>query len=738
MANTIGTAYIQIEPTTKGISGSISNILDNEASQAGTSAGNKLSSALGSAAKVGVTAIAGATAAVGAFGKASIDAGQVFDSSMSQVAATMGYSTAELADSTSEASQNFQKLRDFAQEMGSKTAFSASEAADALNYMALAGYDAETSMQMLPNVLNLAAAGGIDLASASDMVTDAQSALGLSLEETGVMVDQMAMASSKSNTSVAQLGEAFLTIGANAKSLSGGTQELSTALGILADNGIKGAEGGTHLRNIMMSLNPTTDAAASAWERLGVSAYDTATGALRPLEDTFADLNEAMEGMTDQEKTDILSKMFNKTDLASVNALLATQSERWDELSGAIGEASGSAQNMAEVQLDNLSGDITLFQSALEGTKIALSDALTPALRDFVQIGSEGLSAITTAFKSGGLEGAMDALGDTLTKLVEKVTSMLPEMVNAGMSLLKSVGDGILQNLPEIIKAGLEIVLELANGLAESLPELIPTIVDVVLEITDTLIDNVDLLIDGAIALIVGLAEGLINALPRLIEKIPEIVIKIGDAVIRNAPKLVKAAIELILTLQKGLLDNIPKLIQAVPKLIEAMKDQFIARLEAMVQIGSDLVDGIKRGISQAWEHLLSWLGDLCGGLVDKVKSALKIGSPSKLFRDEVGKWIPEGVAVGIDANVDSIDDSMLNMQSRLDPNKLVTASSELELDGQANSSNINTESISEAVTSAIIEAMRGMGIYMDSKQVGYMVASSVDARLGQLAVRRV
>ena len=138
------------------------------------------------------------------------------------------------------------ELRDFAQEMGSTTAFSATEAADALNYMALAGYDAETSMTMLPNVLNLAAAGGMELATASDMVTDSQTALGLSLEETSTLVDQMALASSKTNTSVSQLGEAILSIGGTAKNLSGGTTELNQVLGLLADNGIKGAEAGTH------------------------------------------------------------------------------------------------------------------------------------------------------------------------------------------------------------------------------------------------------------------------------------------------------------------------------------------------------------------------------------------------------------------------------------------------------------------------------------------------------------
>lgn len=718
--NTIGTAYVQIEPSTEGISGKLSSVLEPEAERAGSSAGGKLSSALGNAAKIGAAAIAGATTAIGAFGKASVDAGMQFDSSMSQVAATMGFSTDELNKSGSEAQKTFQQLRDFAQEMGSTTAFSASEAADALNYMALAGYDANTSMKMLPNVLNLAAAGGIDLASASDMVTDAQSALGLSLEETGVMVDQMAAASSKSNTSVAQLGEAFLTIGANAKSLSGGTQELSTALGILADNGIKGAEGGTHLRNIMMALNPTTDKAKDAWEQLGISAYD-AQGNLRPLEDTFGDLNKAMEGMTDQEKTAMLSKMFNKTDLASVNALLATQSERWDELSGAIGDASGAAQDMAGVQLDNLSGDITLFQSALEGAKIAVSDQLTPSLREFVQFGSEGLSELTQSFKADGLTGAMEKFGELLSELLNKIIEMLPDMINAGIKLIDALGQGIMDNLPlildsaiqivtmlgtyiiehldELIETGVQIIVTLALALADALPELIPTLVDTVLYIADILIDNIDLLVDAAIAIMVGLAEGIINALPRLIEKAPEIILKFADALIRNVPKLLKAAGEMIISLIKGLNDNLPDLLDAGANLIIKLIEKFMTLKDKMKEVGHEIIEGLKKGISETWDKLTTWVEEKFSSLVDGVCSALRIGSPSKVFRDEVGKWIPEGVAVGIEANSDSITNALDDMTS----DTLVTA-------GRfANDMSISTNYAGASASNDVMENILGL-----------------------------
>lgn len=332
------------------------------------------------AAKAVGVAVAAATAATAKVVKDSVAAGREFDTSMSQVAATMGKSVDDIGN-----------LREFAIQMGEATKFSAKEAADALNYMALAGYDADTSMKMLPNVLNLAAAGGMELAEASDMVTDTQSALGLSIEQTSKMVDQMAKAASTTNTSVAQLGEAMLTVGGTAKSMKGGTVEISQALGLLADNGVKGAEGGTALRNILLGLS--SDKFEKTFGALGVSAYDT-EGNMRSLQDVFADMNSAMADMTVEEQTKALSSAFNKVDLKSLNALLGTDAKRWEQVSSAIADSAGAAQKMADTQLDNLEGDLTLFDSALYTTKIRISDALTPAMRDFVQFGTDGLGEL--------------------------------------------------------------------------------------------------------------------------------------------------------------------------------------------------------------------------------------------------------------------------------------------------------------------------------------------------------
>lgn len=506
------------------------------------------------------TAIAGATTAVVGFSGKAVQAGMTFDSSMSQVAATMGVTTDEIKN-----------LRDFAQKMGSTTAFSASQAADALNYMALAGYDADKSMAMLPNVLNLASAGSIDLATASDMVTDAQSALGLSMEQTTTMVDQMAMASSKSNTSVSQLGEAILTIGATAKSVKGGTTELNTVLGVLADNGIKGSDGGTHLRNMILSLTNPTAEASKELKKLGISVYDS-EGNMRSMIDIIGDLQTKTKSMTASQKDSAIGAIFNRADMASVNALLNTSMDRYQELTGYIEKASGASEKMANTQLDNLSGDITLFKSALEGAEIALSDELTPTLRQFVQLGSDGLSKVTTAFQEGGIKGAFSAFGEWLSGALDMVVQYLPDIVEAGMSLLGAFVDGIIDNADTIIEAAekiitmladklldperaskllqtaINIIVKIANGLIQALPNLIPAIAKVIAELVRTLTkpENLKALIQCALQLILALAIGLVEAIPEIVKVIPEIVVNIVTALIENAPLILETLLELV------------------------------------------------------------------------------------------------------------------------------------------------------------------------------------------------
>lgn len=639
----------------------------DEASGKTSGFADKLKTGLANAAKAGAAAMAAATAAVTAFAKASIDTGMQFDSAMSQVAATMGTTVDQI-----------QNLRDFAMEMGASTAFSANEAAEALNFMALAGYDADQAMEALPNVLNLAAAGGIALAQASDMVTDAQSALGLSMEESAELVDKMAMASSKSNTSVAQLGDAILTIGGTAKNLAGGTTELATALGILADNGIKGAEGGTALRNIVLSLSAPTDTAAKAMRNLGLEVYD-ADGNMRPLNETFGDLEAVLSTMTQGEQTEVLNTIFNKVDLKSVNALLANTGERFYELSGYIDNATGSAEKMAATQLDNLTGDITLMKSALEGAQIILSDQLTPNLRSFVQFGSSGITQIADAFKEGGLSGAMDAFSDVLSDGLDMVISGLPQMLDAGAQLLGAVGKGIVSNLPTIGKAalqigktllskiagevpnifdaGIEIIQNLSSGVSSAIPEFLSVALPAILDFSGMLRENFGNFVDTGIDLIQNIAKGIADGLPVLIENVPLIVSNIAGLINDNALKILQAGVNIVITLGTGIIQAIPTLVANIPQIITAIVDVITAF--QWIDIGKNIIEFFGNGIKSMVNFVKEAAKNVRGSVTDTLKNLpqtlLDLGK--KIFTDfgdainSMKTWVIEKVS-GISSGV--------------------------------------------------------------------------------------
>ncbi len=345
--------------------------------------------------------------------------GSSFEASMSQVAATMGITSA---------SEEFEVLSTAAKQAGETTKFSATQAGDALNYLALAGYDANKAVEALPIVLNTAAAGGMDLAYTSDLITDSMSALGLGMEELSSFSDRLAVTSQKSNTNVAQLGEAILTVGGTAKTLSGGVVEMNTALGILADNGIKGSEGGTALRNVILSLSAPTSTAADMLQKLNVTAFDAA-GNMRPLQDTFGDLNTALSKLSDQEKTAALNEIFNKVDLKSVNALLGTSAERFDELSGYIENCEGAASDMADTMSSNLKGDITIMQSALEGLGVATYEKFAVPMRTAVQEVTGVISQLTERLKNGDLSDTFDKISEGFARLTTAAVDLLGNTV---------------------------------------------------------------------------------------------------------------------------------------------------------------------------------------------------------------------------------------------------------------------------------------------------------------------
>jgi len=734
-----------------------------------SSIGGVIGKGLSTAGKIAGVAIGAATTAVGVFAKSSLDAGMDFDKAMSQVQATMLKTNEEMTNSIGHSSTAFGEfegnLREFAQFLGQNTAFSATEAAEALNYMALAGYSTQESMDMLPNVLSLAAAGNFDLARASDMVTDAQTAFGISAERTTQMVDEMAKAASTGNTSVEQLGDAFLVVGGLAKELNGGMvtladgtqapvdglQEMEIALTAMANAGVKGSEAGTHMRNMLLKLSSPTDAGTQALEEMGVTVFDT-EGKMRSLADIFGDLSDELDNMTQEQKIQTISDLFNTRDMASAEALLAAVGQDWDEIGASILDAKGSAAEMSKIQLNNLEGDITLFKSALEGAKIAISDQLTPSLREFVRFGTSGLSTLTDAFQKGGLSGAMEAFGTILSNGLNMIISKLPDFINAGMQLLGAFGQGILDNLPTIVDAAVQIVVMLVQGIVKALPQLAEGVVTLVQSLGQALYENQDSLIQAGKTLldfiwnglttnlpqflanayaalpnviskitefikgngsdfigagielisnlingilesfpeviramtelfiqmvfaltdpsnlaqivvvagniIMTLANGILEALPQLLDAIPQIISNLVGALVASLPEILAVGVQLLVALITGIIQTIPRLVLAIPAIITVLVGGLVQGIQAIVDVGRDIVEGLWQGIKSRWDGLVEDFKGLASGLIDGVKGLFGIASPSKVFA-EMGRYIDEGFAQGINAYSGLVDDAM-------------------------------------------------------------------------------
>lgn len=595
-----------------------------------------LGTVAGSALKGTVTAVAAATTAVGGLAAAAIKVGSNFESSMSQVAATMGITTADIANGSKE----FEILSQAAKDAGSTTAFSASQAAEALNYLALAGYDAQTAADALPAVLNLAAAGSMDLAYASDLATDAMAALGIEAynENLTRFGDEMAKTASKANTSVAQLGEAILTVGGTAKSLAGGTTELNAALGVLANRGIKGSEGGTALRNVILSLSAPTDKAAASMKSLGLEVYD-ASGNMRPLNEIFKDLNASMENLSEGEKTKVLNEIFNKVDLKSAQALLAGCGDEFDNLADAIANSGGAMQDMADTQLDNLQGDITILKSGLEGLGIAAYESMSGPLREAVQLATSMVGDISAAFNDGGLTAAVGAVGGALAEMVTYVAGLAPQMIDAGVQLLTSLLTGIQRNLPalaagavgivtslvngiaamlpQLAVTAVQLVAALATGIAEALPDLIPAAVQAVAMLVQGLLENIPSLVDAAEALIQGLAAGVISAIPVLAAAVPSIINSLVSVLLGSVPTIIKTGITLLTALVGALPQIISAIVAVLPQIITGIITTLLNNIPLIVQAGIDLLVALIQALPQIITTIVTALPQIITAIVN-------------------------------------------------------------------------------------------------------------------------
>ena len=342
--------------------------------------GEKLKAAGDKISGVGQTLTRTVTAPVVGAGVAAVKTAADFDAAMSQVAAVSGAT-----------GDDFERLRDKAREMGAKTKFSASEAAEAMNYMAMAGWKTEDMLQGVEGIMNLAAASGEDLATTSDIVTDALTAFGLSAGDSGHFADILAAASSNANTNVSMMGETFKYAAPIAGALGYSAEDTALAIGLMANAGIKSSQAGTSLRKIMTELNGVIKIHGS---QLGNVTIETANadGTMRSFSDILKDCRGAFSKLTDSEKASTAESLVGKTAMSGFLAIMNAGEGDVSKLEGAIGHCSdtmdgynGAAEKMAAVMQDNLSGQLTILKSQLQELAISIGDALMPSIREFVE-----------------------------------------------------------------------------------------------------------------------------------------------------------------------------------------------------------------------------------------------------------------------------------------------------------------------------------------------------------------
>ncbi|BFK49172.1 phage tail tape measure protein [Faecalibacterium sp. i20-0019-C2] len=643
--------------------------------------------------------------------KSSVSVGMNFDASMSQVAATMGTTVDQI--------DNLTKV---AKEMGSTTKFTATQAADALNYLALAGYDANKAAEVLPSVLNLAAAGGMDLAYASDLVTDAMASLNIEANKQNVddFGNKLAMAASKANANVSQLGEAILTVGGTAANLKGGTTELTTALGLLANVGIKGAEGGTHLRNIILSLQSPTDEAAKKMQKLGLQVYDS-QGKMRGLNDILSDLNSAMNGMTQGQKDSIINQLFNKTDLAAVNGLLAAQGDQWNTLAAQIDNADGAMGQMAETQIDNLQGAMTIMSSAFEGMQLAVYDELEPTLTEAVKWGTDCLTQLTTALSEGGPEAMLAAAGEIISDLAAGIAEQLPGLMTTGVEIITQLAQNLTDTMPAMLDTGAEVLAALAQGIINATPALLTSATEIIAEFMLYLGDHADEIMDTGMQLLESLVIGITDNLPQLITAAAALIAKWAAALIAHLPDILKCGAAMLTTLVDGIVCSLENLAEAALACVAKLVGVWDGSMDEWGHIGENIVSGLLNGIKGAWNSLTKWVSNGINGLVSGVKGRLGIHSPSKVF-DEIGVQVCNGLAQGLNRGNKKVKDAAKTVVAS------VTDSATTLTNGVAKTVETVTERMANGATQqkqTITETSRQMvgGVLKDIKTVTSIAA---------------
>lgn len=424
-------------------------------------------------------------------------------------------------------------------------------------------------------------------------------------------------------------------------------------------------------KTLQNAMAGPTDEQSIAFKNLGISSEIYAM----KTEDAFNLVITKLQEMPESARRTAIAQKLLGRGAMEMGALLNTSAEDTQAMRDRVHELGG-------VMSDDAVKASAQFQDTLQDMSTGFDSLKRNMLSEFLPAITDVMDGLTNLF-TGDYDEGIERISEGVGQAIDKLSEMLPKILEVGKNILLTLGDAIIKNLPVIVPAladlvmgigksiidnlpmlvstGLQIILQLANSIAQALPTLIPTIVDVVLQIVQTLVDNVDLLVDAAIALITGLTEGIINALPILIEKSPEIIIAIVDALVENFPKIVEAAFNLIVVFATALIDNLPEIVNAILKIREEINAKFQEIVDQALSWGADLIKNFIGGIKSKIRDLKNAVGNVASG----VKSFLGFSEPEVGPLSDFHTYAPDMMklfAQGIDQNLPLVEDSLNRM----------------------------------------------------------------------------
>lgn len=404
------------------------------------------------------TTFAAVNAGIVAGGTAAVSVGSDFEAQISRVSAISGATEKEL-----------KKLKDQAVELGAKTAFSAKEAVEGMENLASAGFSVTEITKAMPGMLDLAASSGENLATASDIAASTLRGFGLEASQASHVADVLAKNAADTNAAVADTGEAMKYIAPLAKSAGISLEETAAAIGIMADNGIKGGQAGTTLRAALSRLSKPTDVMTATMDKLNIKFYDS-HGKMKSLSEQCSMLKTATKDLTDEERNNAIVTLYGQEALSGMLALMNSKEGRLESLTKSYEACDGAAAEMATTMQDNLKSKVEELSGSIETLGISIYEDLKEPLKDATVEGIEYVNQLTKAFDNGGLKGLVEEAGDIFGELAVKATEAAPQMVEASIDFIESFCNGIAKNSGKLIKAVKTIVNTIVDNLVKLLP----------------------------------------------------------------------------------------------------------------------------------------------------------------------------------------------------------------------------------------------------------------------------